>query len=428
MITNTTRTVNAVLFNLKERKREFMSDILNKLPEENEDQYIWKVGQAKDAGLIDSTWEDLTPRLNTELGIEETEWRGSSAFRKAYRWMQRAYDNVFRRNGFIGTQGDELDIKKRELEKEKVKLRTEKLEYNRWLREEARDELICEKICNEIRENNSLIAPQPIVVDKASRSAVLAFGDEHYAAEFTIYGLYGEVINSYSPEIFEQRMWDLFHQVIDIIQKEELTTLYVFALGDFTDGILRCSQLMKLRYGVVEGTVKYANFIANWLNELSKYVKVKYQMVYGNHSELRMLGQPKGTFKEENTGMFVREMIKTYLDKNPNFEMIINPTGLIFDNIEGLNVLGIHGEVKNMENAIKDFSNTYNTNISILIGGHMHHYKAETVGVNKDVINVPSIIGIDDYSMSLNKTSNPGAVLFCIEENKGVTLEYKIKL
>ena len=72
-----------------------MNDILKKLPEENEDQYIWKVGQAKDAGLIESTWEDLTPRLNTELGIDETEWRGSSAFRKAYRWMQRAYDNVF---------------------------------------------------------------------------------------------------------------------------------------------------------------------------------------------------------------------------------------------------------------------------------------------------------------------------------------------
>ena len=405
-----------------------MSDILKKLTDENEDQYIWKVGQAKDAGLIDSTWEELTPRLNTELGIEETEWRGSSAFRKAYRWMQRAYDNVFRQNGFIGTQGDDLDVKKRALEKEKIKLQTEKLEYNKWLREEARDELICEKICNEIKANNSLVAPKPLVVDKAHRSAVLAFGDEHYAAEFTIYGLYGEIINSYNPEIFEQRMWDLFYQTVDIIQKEELTTLYVFSLGDFTDGILRCSQLMKLRYGVVEGTVKYANFIAHWLNELSKYVKVKYQMVYGNHSELRMLGQPKGTFKEENTGMFVREMIKTYLCDNPNFEIIVNPTGLIFDTIEGINVLGIHGEVRNMENAIKDFSNTYNTNIQILIGGHMHHYKAETVGVNKDVINVPSIIGIDDYSMSLNKTSNPGAVMFLIEENKGVTLEYKIKL
>lgn len=422
------RTVINRSFLIEKKGKEIMNDILKKLPEENEDQYIWKVGQAKDAGLIDSTWEGLAPRLNTELGIEETEWRGSSAFRKAYRWMQRAYDNVFRQNGFVGVQGDELDIKKRDLEKEKIKLRTEKLEYNRWLREEARDELICEKICNEIRATRALDVPSPIIIDKASRSAVLAFGDEHYATEFTIYGLYGEIINSYSPEIFEQRMWDLFYQVVDIIQKEELTTLYVFALGDFTDGILRCSQLMKLRYGVVEGTVKYANFIANWLNELSKYVKVKYQMVYGNHSELRMLGQPKGTFKEDNTGMFVREMIKAYLGNNPNFEMNINPTGLIFDNIEGLNVLGIHGEVKNMENAIKDFSNTYNTNIQILIGGHMHHYKAETVGINKDVINVPSIIGIDDYSMSLNKTSNPGAVLFCVEENKGVTLEYKIKL
>ena len=405
-----------------------MNEILSKLPEENEDQYIWRVGQAKDAGLVTFTWEELAPRLNTELGIEETEWRGSSAFRKAYRWMQRAYDNVFRQNGFIGTQGDELDIKMNQLEKEKIKIQTEKLELQRWRREVARDELICEKICNEVRANNAIVAPQPIVVDKAGRSAILAFGDEHYATEFTIYGLYGEVINSYSPEIFEQRMWDLFYKTIDIVEKESLTTLHVFALGDFTDGILRCSQLMKLRYGVVEGTVKYANFIANWLNELTKYVRVKYQMVYGNHSELRMLGQPKGTFKEDNTGMFVREMIRTYLENNPNFELIINPTGLIFDNIEGFNVLGIHGEVRNMESAIKDFSNTYNTNIQILLGGHMHHYKAETVGINKDVINVPSVIGIDDYSMSLNKTSNPGAVLFCIEENKGVTLEYKIKL
>lgn len=405
-----------------------MDNILKKRADENEAQYIFRIGQAKASNVIEERWEDINPVLNMELGLAEDEWKDVSVYRKRYRLYEDAWKNIFSKSNFADEQALTIEEQKRELEKAKIKLQTEKLEYNRWLREEARDELICEKICDTIKATRALDVPEPIVVDKPSRSAVLAFGDEHYAAEFTIYGLYGEIINSYSPEIFEQRMWDLFYQVIDIIQKEELTTLYVFALGDFTDGILRCGQLMKLRYGVVEGTVKYANFIANWLNELSKYVNVKYQMVYGNHSELRMLGQPKGTFKEENTGMFVREMIKAYLENNPNFEMIINPTGLIFDNIEGLNVLGIHGEVKNMENAIKDFSNTYNTNIQVLIGGHMHHYKAETVGVNKDVINVPSIVGIDDYSMSLNKTSNPGAVLFCIEENKGVTLEYKIKL
>jgi predicted phosphodiesterase len=421
-------TLVTLFFDLKERK-DFMGDILKIKDGETENEALWRIGKAKENGLLgDITWPTIAEVFNKHFRESEETYYDSSAYRKRFRNFLDAYEQLFSKEQFTDEQNSEYQDQKRKLQKLKVQIQTEKLEYNRWLREEARDELICEKIIDTIKQNNTIIHPAPLTVNKASRSAILAFGDEHYSAEFVIYGLKGEIINAYNPEIFEQRMWDLFYQSIDIIQKEDITTLHVFALGDFTDGILRCSQLMKLRYGVVEGTVRYANFIANWLNELSKYVKVKYQMVYGNHSELRMLGQPKGTFKEENTGMFVREMIKAYLENNPNFEMIINPTGLIFDNIEGLNVLGIHGEVKNMENAIKDFSNTYNTNISILIGGHMHHYKAETVGVNKDVINVPSIIGIDDYSMSLNKTSNPGAVLFCVEENKGVTLEYKIKL
>ena len=405
-----------------------VNDILVRFPNETEDEALMRIGSAKRDGLLDATWVEITDWFNANFRQDETEYRSESAYRKKFKNFIDAKDMLVKQNAIESGTSDELSVKLRELEKAKIKIQTEKLEYNRWLREEERDELICEKICSIIRECNSLISPDPITVDKSSRSAILCYGDEHYGTEFTIYGLHGEIINAYSPEIFEQRMWILFHKVLKIIDKEDLNTLYVFALGDFTDGILRCGQLMKLRYGVIESTVRYANFIANWLNELSKHVKIKYQMVYGNHSELRLLGQPKGTFKEENTGLFVREMINARLENNPNFEMTINPTGLIFDNIEGLNVLGIHGEVRNMESAIKDFANTYNTDIKILIGGHMHHYKAETVGVNREVINVPSIIGIDDFSMSLNKTSNPGATLLVVEGNTGISVEYKIKL
>lgn len=405
-----------------------VNDILVKLPNETEEECLWRIGNAKRDGLLDATWVEIADWMNANWRSSETEYFCESSYRKKYKNYIDAKTMFVKQEATSDGTADELAAKLREINKERVKLQTEKLEYNRWLREEARDELIAEKIINAIRENNSLISPAPLVVNKPSKSAILAFGDEHYGTEFAIYGLHGEIINSYSPEIFEQRMWELFYNVLEIIEKEDLSTLYVFALGDFTDGVLRCSQLMKLRYGVVEGTVRYANFMANWLNELSKYVKIKYQMVYGNHSELRMLGQPKGTFKEENTGLFVREMIGTRLENNPNFEMIVNPTGLIFDTIEGFNTLAIHGEVRNMENAIKDFSNTYNTDIRILIGGHMHHYKAETVGVNREVVNVPSIIGIDDFSMSLNKTSNPGATLLVIEQCAGICVEYKIKL
>lgn len=405
-----------------------INDILKRLPNETEEECLFRIGSAKRDGLLDATWVEIADFMNANFRESEEEYFCESAYRKKYKNYIDAKTMFAKQEATSDGTAEELAAKLREINKERIKLQTEKLEYNKWLREEARDELICEKICSTIKEYNSIISPKPIVLKKPSKSAIIAFGDEHYGTEFTIYGLHGEIINAYSPEIFEQRMWSLFYKILEIIEKEDLTTLYIFALGDFTDGILRCSQLMKLRYGVIEGTVKYANFISNWLNELSKYVQVKYQMVYGNHSELRMLGQPKGTFKEENTGLFVREMISARLENNPNFEMIINPTGLIFDTIEGFNTLAIHGEVRNMDNAIKDFSNTYNTDIKILIGGHMHHYKAETVGVNREVINVPSIIGIDDYSMSLNKTSNPGATLLIIEKDAGIGVEYKIKL
>lgn len=288
--------------------------------------------------------------------------------------------------------------------------------------------MITEKIVDAIKSLSPLPIPEVLPVIHNHKYGTLVFGDEHFGVEFEIFGLFGETLNAYNPTIFEDRMWNLLNQTIEIIKKEEFTKINVFSMGDYMDGLLRVGQLFKLKYGVVQGTVLYADFICNWLNELTKYVNVEFQMVHGNHSELRMLGQPKGTFKEDNMGIVVAEMIKVRLNNNPNFTMIENPTGLIFANVAGFNILGIHGEVRNMENALKDFSNTYKTQIDFLLAGHLHHWKSETIGVNREVINVPSIIGVDTFSMSINKTSNAGATFLVFEEDKGKTIEYSIKL
>lgn len=387
---------------------------------ESEEEFIYRVCCAKD--LIGS-WQDVADIINEQLGYEYTE----SKYRKQYQAFQRMFEANRERISLGGEYADLQELK-RELQKERVKLQTEKSEYARWIREEARDDLIAEKIVEAIRDLPPVKIPEFYRIHPCGRSAILAFGDEHYGAEFKINGLHGEVINEYSPEIFERRMWELQSEVFDLIEKENISVLNVYSLGDFADGILRCEQLRKLRYGVIESTVRYANFIAEWLNKLTERVIVKYQMTYGNHTELRLIGQPKGAFKDENTGLFVREIIATRLENNPNFFMVKNPTGLIYDEVAGFEVLGIHGEVSNMENAINQFSNTYKTPIDILIGGHMHHYKTETVGRNREVINVPSIVGIDDYAMQINKTSNPGATLLLLEEGKGIVTEHHIKM
>jgi hypothetical protein len=117
------------------------------------------------------------------------------------------------------------------------------------------------------------------------------------------------------------------------------------------------------------------------------------------------------------------------LADNPNFEFEQNPTGYIYDtNVCGYSILGIHGECKNLDQAIKELTRTYGTYIDFLVGGHKHHHNSTNVGIESDVISAPSIIGVDDYALSLNKTSDPGATLFILENGKGKVVEYNIKL
>lgn len=388
---------------------------------ETDEQLIYRISQDKDKI---GTWQNVSDILNALLGVNYSE----SCYRKKFQSFSKMLEA--NQDKFVSSdlQAEDLKQLRRELEKEKIKVQTEKLELSKWMRQDARDDLIFEKFRDCLRDLELIQCPEYIPPAHNTKAYALVFGDEHYGAEFEIRGLYNEIINAYSPEIFEERMWDLFNQVVEYIIKENIDTLHVFSMGDFTDGILRMSQLMKLRYGVIEGTVRYSNFICHWLNELTKYVRVKYQMTSGNHSELRMLNGKKGTFEDENMSKIVAEFIKIRLESNQNFTFIENPTGYVYAQLACHTILGIHGEVKDPKKSILEFSRIYNVPIDYLIGGHYHHNYVDEVGHNCEVIGVGSIIGVDKYSLSLNKTANASAKLLVFEQTKGLVSEHRLKL
>lgn len=326
-------------------------------------------------------------------------------------------------------QNELIDLK-RELQKERAKLQTEKLEYNKWIREHGRDELITEKIVDAISSLEPFVIPNYIEPVCNNKSYLLCFADPHYGIEFEIKDLFGNIINEYSPEIFEQRMWSLMYDIIRIVNKEGITELNIWELGDGIQGIIRLnSQLMKLRYGIIESSIKYANFLAGWLNELSEYVRIKFQMVIdSNHNQLRICGAPKNSFSDENMSKVMITLIKERIKDNPNITIIDNPTGMNFSLMSTYSILGIHGEVKNLGNSLNEFSRAYQTPLDYIIGAHCHHLRSKEVGINAEALSIRSIIGVDPYGMSLNKTSNPGASLFEFEKGKGLVCEHKIKL
>ena len=389
---------------------------------ETEDELIYRICSQKEQI---GTWKEVRDILNNLLNYSYNE----STYRKKYQYFNKLLYANSSKFSDSEAQLETLREEKRELEKLKKQIQTEKIEYNKWLREEARDKLITEKIVNAINNQEKFDIPSPIIIDTISkREGLLCFGDEHVGTEFVVKGLFGETINEYNLDVFYRRMSDLLTQTVKIIKKENIDILNIFSLGDFTDGVLRVSQLKNLKYGVVESTVLYANYISEWLNELSKYVKIRFQTVQGNHSQLRLLDQVKGTFEHENMEMIVSNTIKYRLKDNPNFKYIDTMNGMMINKICGFNFVGIHGEVKSMEQALKDYQLMYDIKIDYLIAGHLHHSKSETIGIDKEVINVPSIIGVDPYSIKLRKTSNAGATLLIISEEYGKEIEYSIKL
>ena len=397
---------------------------------ETERQYIWRTSQYVRDGKI--TWKGLTDEINKNWRIPNGEPpRGESAYRKAVKNAIAYYDEVFSKmNG--NEYADEIIEKKRELEKERKKLQTEKIEYNRWLRENARDELIVDKIVEAVRSLDPLTVPKTrIVSENHKKEGMLVISDCHYGVEFEIKGLFGEVLNAYSPEIFEERMWRLYDKVCEIVDKENLDTIHIISCGDELEGLLRLtSQLMKLRYGIVESTVKFSNFFATWLNKLSEVVNLKVSFVMdSNHNQLRLCGAPKNAFKDENMAVIIKEIVKARLVDNPNVEMLENATGYPFIMVcDQYNVLAIHGEVKNLGQAIDDFGRSYGVPIDYIIGGHKHHRETVEVGRDIEAISVGSVIGIDSYGLSLNKTSNPSATFLVFEEDLGKSVQYDIKL
>lgn len=404
-------------------------DILKKGIDENIRDYKKRLFDNKD--LYNLNCQEIADLINAETGDNFSE----STYRKWYAPFSEGFNIGYEQGFDDGNNGNDeefllkIETAKEEVKKERFKNQTILTHLNKSLRIEARDELIEEQIIDAIKNIKPLEIPR-VIIDNTNKKTrgVLCFADAHAGCEFVIKGLMGEVINSYNWDIFTNRMWQLLEETIKIVKKENFSEIDIFDCGDSISGLLRFSQLQILQKGVVESTIDYSEFLANWLNELSKTVKIKYHAVMGNHESLRLLNGEKGLFPKENMFYIINKFLQIRLESNMNIKFVNNQVDKIYTDVCGYSVLGVHGEVKNPIQFIKDFSIAYRVLVNYIICGHYHHLKTEDVARDSEIISIPSIIGIDEYAMGLLRTSNAGALFLVFEENKGKAIEYKIKL
>lgn len=375
----------------------------------------------------DIDWQEIVDELNLDIHRD--------TLRKAtflYPIMKEYFEEKFQ-EGKEQKILDELTIKKIELQKERNKLSAEKHELNKWIREQARAENIYEKIENAIKNLKPIKVPElKIRNTNNKRIGLIDIADCHFGREGVIKGLKGEVLAEYNVDIFKRRMWELLENSIEIIEKEKLQHVIVLNLSDSIDGILRMSQLQFLQLGLVDQTMQFAEFMSEWLNKLSEYVTVDYRSVIGNHVEIRPLSSQRGDFKNENMERIITWYIKERLKDNLRID-VYNAEHLVYFEVCGTNILATHGQdEKNLEQSIKDYSLIYNTPIHMLRTGHLHHGHSKTISMNGiqniEIVQVPSICGIDEYSLKLKKTANAGTYFTIFEDGYGKFITYDIRL
>lgn len=399
-----------------------MNQIYKRLSDEERDDYIWRICSGKDNGIYDLTWDDVGCILNSELD----ESFGSSKWRKNYQMMKKGFDRAIASGADIEEQLLELQQTEYRIKQEKTKIQTLKLAINESDRNKARAELFLEEVRIAIENAKEFPVPdfKPLAEQKVH--AIGGVADAHFGKEIVINGLMGEPINVYNEDVFYDRMWELQRVYLEIIQEEGLSKISFFDLSDGIEGVLRISGLQHIKYGIVESSILYAKFMATWLNALSEFVEIDFYGCLGNHNEIRPLASKSGDFPKENTQYIVDELIKAHLQNNDRIT-IHNTKGLQYVDVDGYKVLATHGQdERGLVNSVIQYKEIYGVDIDLMISGHLHNSKQETVSLHTKCVQFPSLVGIDDYSMKLKKTANAEGKMILVKGSRFINIDIKL--
>ena len=319
----------------------------------------------------------------------------------------------------------QIKDKKEELEKEKIKIRQEKIELNEKYRYLARSEIFEERILEAIEKLEPLnfSISNNINIPNVEKTGLLCISDFHAGSEYEIKGLYDEILNKYNYKIMQDRMWYLLRQMKndDIVYDN----LVIAICGDLFENILRPSSLLKLREPVLDTVINFSEFMANWIIEVQKQflIPVDIVTVGGNHDNQRLLNF-KPMFEDENLTKLFVHILQLRLKDCENIQ-IDNYTDVALKTIRKNNIMFIHGEDKDLEDTMEYFEHLYNVAVDEIIAGHLHRPESKSVGMNevgdRTITRIGSICGIDPYAKKIRAGARPSAYFALYDEDNGKT-------
>ena len=398
-----------------------MDENLNRLPDETQDQYFYRICNMKDS--LGFTWPQMAEIFNKEFGCN----KGDTAYRK--RWS--AFKGVLDANAdkIVGEDKYLEEIKQAtdELYKAKRQLYDQRREYNKLLVSDARTDNLTERLVEAANAVPLKNYSDMFVLNERSsnKEALLCISDWHYGATSN------NIWNTYNVDICKQRVAKLFTKTVDALQEHDIHTLHIVLLGDLVSGAIHTGVRVASEENTCEQLMHVSEMIANFINELSIYVdNINVYSTYGNHA--RTVQDKKDSVHADNMERIIGWWLRQRLKDNRKISVIDSAYyEFIYFDICGYNVAFTHGDLDQLKdigvtiNSI--FSKKYGKSIDYTFSGDKHHIESfERFGIESTLVG--SLCGADEYANNRRLYSNPTQTLCIFTSDDGKLCTYNIKL
>lgn len=382
---------------------------------------MWRICDNKANGKYNLNWEQVGKILNHELNEDFT----SSKWRKNYQVMKKGYERAIKKNSDSSAILEKYEKAKFELETEKVKVRDQRREHRKIIREVARAEYLKEYIEDSARK---IAIQKPLEWNKnefkllGSNEAIAMISDYHMGMEVENF------LNVYNKEVFKARIQKHIAKIIEYGQMNKVSKLHVLDLGDNISGIIHTTTRIANNEDIISQIQYVSEVFAEGFIQLSEYFpQVEFYSVLDNHS--RVSPNIKESIDKESFSRIIPWYLKTRMSHVENFNVNDNELDLglaVFD-VCGFKCYGVHGHKDHPKTVVSNLSLMTKVIPDFIFMGHYHKSVEDNVN-GVFVIGNPSGIGTDEYAKNQRLSGQAQQKMVIINEHEGRFATYNISL
>ena len=323
---------------------------------------------------------------------------------------------------------DEISEKIREFHTERVRLTDERTQNNAYIRRMSREQTI-KDIAHEYavemsRSGKSFLSKSTAKLtppEDLLREGILLLSDWHYGMVCENYW------NRFDPDICRQRLDTLLENVINIIEKDCITSITVLNLSDLIAGRIHAQIRIESRFDVITQTMDVAEILAEFLDTLSDYCSIEYYDCLDNHSRLEP--NKAESLDLETLVRIIPWYLKERLIKNNQVTIHDNAFGpdIITCNVLGHDIIGVHGDYDKPATALDKLTLMTHKHYDMLCTAHLHHFNMDEKNQTLIVSN-GSLMGVDSYAEKLRLTSDPSQTFITVSKKNVAEAIYRIVL